>query len=656
LDAFKITCVTCTARLSVRDEKLIGQILACPKCGSMVQVTPPVREPSPVAKAAVVAAPVAPAAPSVATSAVFDEPVDVGAPQAAPAAPVIAAPPVPSAPAAMAPMKLAAILAGGALVGSGVVAIALSWLSPEQAAVAPQLTTPVAPATVAPPSLDEPTIEPDAPTAPAEAVVSGEALADAAESGEVVAPVEVPAASSAEETEARAAAVEAAPAPIPSGELDATVRIDAAPSEPSPATPRLRIDPLDLDPEGLDMTTLLRPETAAPAPSVADQPPAPPVASAAPAEVREAPPAARRTLEPATAPNVAALLKRKLASVKVDRMPLCRFLDVAVQISGLPVSVAPAELEMARVSAATTVSVEAQEATIEELLTAALGPLRLAPRIGEAHIALVFADGDRRRELVYPIDDLVRDDDEARRLADDVQRLVAPESWQAAGGDGLATVDGRSLRVEQTERVQYQTLLALERYRLARGLPTRSKYPVELLGTRSAEAGLAKRLAGKTTFTFSDYTPLREVVRYWQEELAAPVLVDWPALAEARLWPQSRVVTSAVDLPWSTALDQSLAPLELAWRSAGGRAIEITTLAKVQNEPRLAIYPLKSDADVTNETLTKKIGELATEAAASGSTAEAYFADHRVLLVRRPASVQRALAAWLNEQGLLAGE
>ncbi|MEQ8839261.1 MAG: hypothetical protein RID07_20820, partial [Lacipirellulaceae bacterium] len=38
---FKITCVTCTARLSVRNEAVIGQILACPKCGSMVQVTPP---------------------------------------------------------------------------------------------------------------------------------------------------------------------------------------------------------------------------------------------------------------------------------------------------------------------------------------------------------------------------------------------------------------------------------------------------------------------------------------------------------------------------------------------------------------------------------------------------------------------------------------
>src|SRR6185369_1347969 len=38
---FTVTCTTCTARLSVRDTAVIGQILECPKCGSMVQIVPP---------------------------------------------------------------------------------------------------------------------------------------------------------------------------------------------------------------------------------------------------------------------------------------------------------------------------------------------------------------------------------------------------------------------------------------------------------------------------------------------------------------------------------------------------------------------------------------------------------------------------------------
>jgi hypothetical protein len=41
VELFAVICETCTARLKVRDMRAIGQILACPKCGGMVQIAPP---------------------------------------------------------------------------------------------------------------------------------------------------------------------------------------------------------------------------------------------------------------------------------------------------------------------------------------------------------------------------------------------------------------------------------------------------------------------------------------------------------------------------------------------------------------------------------------------------------------------------------------
>ena len=41
MEPFSILCTTCQARLRVRDESAVGQILACPKCGSMVMVHAP---------------------------------------------------------------------------------------------------------------------------------------------------------------------------------------------------------------------------------------------------------------------------------------------------------------------------------------------------------------------------------------------------------------------------------------------------------------------------------------------------------------------------------------------------------------------------------------------------------------------------------------
>lgn len=52
MELFAIHCTTCKARLVVKDESVIGDILGCPKCGSMVQIVPPPGWQRPSAEAA----------------------------------------------------------------------------------------------------------------------------------------------------------------------------------------------------------------------------------------------------------------------------------------------------------------------------------------------------------------------------------------------------------------------------------------------------------------------------------------------------------------------------------------------------------------------------------------------------------------------------
>ncbi len=561
----------------------------------------------------------------------------------------------------MAHIKLAVVLIGSALAGSGFVAATLTWLSRNPASEAPTQVAESSP-TAIPNKVETPaSAQVAAPEAKTETPDPMPVVAEPAKSATEAQVAEQPIAAPASSALPKLDPTRPPAPPHPPGEISSPARSETVTADkPAAATgPRLRIDPLDIDPEGLDISTLLHPEAAAqPAVSAADEPPAPSVASeaaeAAEADAAAAAAAARPVVDrdASAPPNAAALLVRRLPSVKVERMPLCRFLDFATQLSGLPVSVAPEQLAMARASAASVVSVDAKDATIEQLLSLALGPLRLSPKVGSLDIRVEFADAARERELVYPIDDLASDAAEAQQLAGWIQALAAPRTWQSAGGAAPLTIEGQTLRIRQPEGIQYETLLFLERYRLARGLAPRSKYPVELLPTQAGSADLAKRMQGSTTFTFSEYTPLREVFRYWQEELAAPVLVDWPALAEERLWPHSRIVTSAIDKPWSTALDESLAKLNLAWRPAGGRTIEITTLAKAKSEPQLEIYRLAAEAKTTSDDIAAKVQELsgATGATETDGAATIFDAAHRVLMVRQPAVVERALRGWLIEQ------
>lgn len=686
MEPFKITCVTCTARLTVRNEAAIGQILACPKCGSMVQVTAPPKRAVDGAASAAAAAAVAPSlatppaasisathAPAVTT---FDDVADFGVDlsiggdlgrAAGPMAPPIVAAAPAKAAGGLSGAKLAALIGASAVLGSVLVVGALSLLrsDPDPAVVAPapasagappaafvtpsEINNDIAAGTQSAPTADAGT-ESTPSVEPADPAVPGEEVAANVDARDPFAP-----SNPANDT----------PAPAETGnpdagDLDAGAESEVADSDAAPAdaTPRLRIDPLEFDPEGLDMASLLRDggDESAGVQDLAPPEPAALVESEAPAdETNNAVPPADEVAAvaqvaaaiPPAEPDV--LLARKYPAVKVDRLPLCRFLDLATSLSAMPVSVAPAELRLAAVSAATPVSVDLQEATIEQMLAAALKPLRLVPQVDESQIVLRRTVGADRRTLTYPVGDLVEGN--ATELQGWVQVFVAPGTWKVHGGDGELAVEGATLRINNSERVGYETILFLERYRTARGLPPQSKYPAALLAAGSNGAELAQRLAGPATFTFSRPTAVREVFRWWQDELGVAVLVDWPALAEQRLWPQTRVTATATARPWGEAIDSVLEPLGLGWRAVDGTTIEITSREKVEHEPTVEFYRLSAKgaaaADDVHAQAKKIAGADASMVVRAG--------DPAIVIVRQSAAAQRRLAVFLAGAGFLAG-
>jgi hypothetical protein len=689
VELFKITCVTCRARLSVRDASLIGQIIGCPRCGMMVQVAAPAAVAGPstgessaslaaIAATSVVTPPLpefadatVDTAPDIAsppeTVASFDDAADI---LTSNSAPNVVTSPAPSAAIGWAKYKFVTLVGAGALGGSLIVAAALSWSGGDKQ-TAKAATAPAAPRTAAPlQHSKEPTPTP-APSA-ADDEVETTAADDAAEA---FLPIETP-----EETIAEPAPIEST-SPTPTtpevqgdAEANAAAVIEEAavsseqtpPSEESPPVeadpaPRLRIDPLDVDPEGLNLSTLYSgppkdplaesqlAEEEAPAPSV------PPADSERDADEPAALPAPRTVHRDERAgvgapADAASLLARRLPAVKFDKLPLCRLLDLSVQVSGLPVSAGPDQLRMAAASAATPASVDAKDATIEQVLRAALKPLRLEPVVADKHVVIKRVGDNQRRAVDYPVDDLASSGAEITQLAAWVEQLAAPGSWVTQAGDAKLTIEGAKLHVDAPVSVQFDVLFLLERYRLTRGLPTRTKYPSALLAPGSVHAKLSERLAAPAVFTFSQYAPLREIFRYWQAELGVAVLVDWPALEGERLWPNTRIACSAADKTWAEAMDSVLEPLGLGWRAVDRNTIELTTLARVRTEPQLELYEIAPNASINAEALIARVQSLAPATADQQVTpAIVYDAKSRVLLVRQPAALQRRLVAELGD-------
>jgi len=593
-ELFKVTCVTCQASLSVRNPALVDQIIACPKCDSMVHVLPPAKSASTPLVAPVVAATPLVKPPT------FEEPVEQ----------FVELPP-PAAEAAV-PSEVASVLdvasASNAnfimwAIGSFVVGVTLMGTflllrgGDAPAVAAPKPTTPITHPTVpAEPTAnvtDQPETESPAPSpgvvADKEPVTREPASDDNpfAEQPTKVEPPQVepsllgPLEQPVEEPVATAPPAAAEPTPK---------LVIASADEPRAAR---KFDPLAIDPEELNLSDVTEAgggEDAAPAGAEkpADeesQDEARPVNAVVPVRLDE-------ESGRGSANRIASIqLKRAFPAVAVKDMPLLDFLALASQLAGVPVSVGPEQLQMAGITPGRPVAVELTGATLAEVLESVLKPLHLEATTDGPQIVVVRQDADKVRSVDYPIDDLLGDKLTTADVSKWIETLIAPDSWQSAGGDGTITAAEESLRIAQTQAVQYQVLFFLERIRLAKQLPLRSKYPARLLSGQPHGAGVADRLNAPATFTFSHDTPLAEVFHYWQGEAGLPIFVDWPALASVGLWPDSRVTCTSANEPWRTSFDKILGPLDLGWQAAPGGAIQITSRARVETEPVVDIYP-----------------------------------------------------------------
>jgi hypothetical protein len=284
-----------------------------------------------------------------------------------------------------------------------------------------------------------------------------------------------------------------------------------------------------------------------------------------------------------------------IGSIKLARIPLCDFLDVISEMTATPITLSPETLQLGRLAAYEPLDVDARETTAGELLEKVLSGRRLTTIDRGGQLIVVKAGADRRRAVKCPIDDLANGELETTDLTQLVTSLVEPNSWKSHGGTGTLEIQGGVLHIDNTVRVNYLTLIFLERLRLSRGLPTRSPYPVERLAVASTYAQLDDQLSQSATFTFLPWTRLADVFHHVADASGLVVLIDWSELSDLTLRPSTPVAASVIERPWDEALDSMLDPLALTWRAVDGRTIQITTRMAADETRTIEFYPLAGE-------------------------------------------------------------
>jgi len=381
VELFSISCTTCRARLKVHSRDVIGQIVTCPKCESMVQVSPPPGWNDPSGSPAPSAGPMP--IHKTPTAAVDKTPPPL--PRGMAAARQLIPPrlptklerslllthghasPLPRGRVAEDWLAVASAGLGGVILGLGIWIFAVSQGRHEQVA---ERHRDIPPGTWQ---------HPADPSAHGDGWQSPQAPTTGKEPGEFSTGVPAPATT---QTPAPQTSQ-----PVPPSAIAATTKQEVRPpaaTQPTPNSPQVAASAT---------APAQKPDQPAPAPFTVVAPQAlvvdSTVAKAAPAATST--PSAHLSAPPVPI-NIRARLKDKVATIDFREMPLAQFKGFMAELSTIPIELDQAGLKRAGRSEATLVTVRMSNTTVAKVIAKALEPHGLTLRIEPTKAVITAAN------------------------------------------------------------------------------------------------------------------------------------------------------------------------------------------------------------------------------------------------------------------------
>lgn len=438
-------------------------------------------------------------------------------------------------------------------------------------------------------------------------------------------------------------------------------RTTVAALEPKP-TPRTQ--PEAMKPAATPEAEKPRPEQA-PMPSAADQHATAGTGAAKTAKSKPGATAEERTAEAeagdepqkkAQPVDVQARLADRVADIEFSGTPLAKAIEFLSRLSTLPISYDLDAMGQLGVRLSDPVSVHVAGGTIEQILKQTLATRGLVPLIVHDQVLITAPPALRAalRTVRYNVSDLVGPDlGDEQSLAAVIRRLVLPESWRQAGGQGTVTAAKGTLTVEQSEFVHYQVLTFCDKLRTARGVPPSSHEDRERVSLATRLDRIRSRLKQPISINFEP-TPLATIVAELTETSHTPIVVDWLTLRDEGIAPQVQGTLKVQNRPLSESLGTLLRPLGLACRIVQGGLLEVTGRKAFNARFELEFYPV-SDLTPKAVTAAALIERIKSEVGGAtwndaGGAAVLYFdRPSRTLIVLQSQPVQIAVEALLAD-------
>lgn len=261
-------------------------------------------------------------------------------------------------------------------------------------------------------------------------------------------------------------------------------------------------------------------------------------------------------------------------------------------ISGVAIQLDAHDILYGNVDITQRLSVDATDKSVLEILTEAFAATALAPTRSADVPVVVVRDKERDNvaERTLVIDNVLASDDATRReVADLIKLVTGSELWEGESAAHLEVLENSFVVTSSGELFDEVAFLVSL---LQRAAAVREAGPGA--GEATMPATLASRsalvLKKPTTLHQQQRLPLFELLRMVEETEGLVILVDWQSVTPLGWNPMTTVNWPADGEPVEQVLTDLTSSMELAWRMVAPGVVEVTSREMYQNGTRYEFY------------------------------------------------------------------
>ena len=302
-------------------------------------------------------------------------------------------------------------------------------------------------------------------------------------------------------------------------------------------------------------------------------------------------------------------------------IPLHTFLAEISSLSGLPIEIDFKALASRNVTLNLLVQVGQKQTSVRQLLETVLAPHELGITAGSQSLTIGYLapGGQAIQEISYPIADLVTVNANGQPdidLVHWVQSLIAPDSWHVDDSSYQVKLQENTLLVQHLPAVQFEVFQLLTRLRMARKIK-----PASPVDKRSAAVSLAPRiqrseklLRETISVSFSRQIPLKELFAHLEKDLGRKFIFNGRTLRQAGWSTRSNATLVTDNEALLQALNILLGPMDLTIRIVNDDIVEITSAAaevarrEIEFYPASHLLPKNRSAEQLIELIQQKLG------------------------------------------------